>query len=210
MKTLYKSLLATAIMTAATTGANVAQAGASANVGFVSDYFYRGIDQQTSAAGSVGLDYDVNGFYVGTWAIDVGDGLEVDGYFGYGLDIGEVSLGIGFTGYYYTGEFDNDYEEINLTAGFGPISLEYSIGEYDADPTEDYTFAAITYEYEGFYGTYGTFGEDFDGSYFEVGYGTTISDIDFGVALILNDEDLSNTGEKDESLVFSISKTFDL
>lgn len=212
MKTLSKTLLATAIVAASTTGANLAQAEGefSANVGLVSDYYFRGIDQGTSATGSAGLDYEVSGFYVGTWAADVGDGLEIDGYFGYGFEVGDFSFGVGFTGYYYTGDFDDDYEEINLTGGYGPVSLEYTIGEYDSDPSQDYTFAAITVEHSGFYGTYGVFGDDFDGEYVEVGYGTTISEIDFGVAIIRNDEDLSGTGENDESLVFSIAKTFDL
>ena len=72
----------------------IAQADWSANVGYASEYHFRGILQKTSSA-SGGLDYESGGFYVGTWAADVGDGLEVDGYFGYGTEIGEVSLGIG-------------------------------------------------------------------------------------------------------------------
>ena len=211
MKNFSKTVLATAIAAASITASTTAQAGFSANVGLVSDYFFRGIDQGTSATGSAGLDFEHGGFYVGTWAADVSDGLEVDGYFGYGLELGDFSIGAGFTGYYYTGDFDDDYEEINLTAGYGPVSVEYTIGEYDTDPeTQDYTFAAVTVEHNGFYGTYGTFGDDFDGDYFEVGYGTTISDIDYGVAIIFNDEDLSSTDESDESLVFSIGKSFDL
>ena len=33
----------------------------------------------------MGADYENGGFYIGTWAADVGDGLEVDYYFGYGV-----------------------------------------------------------------------------------------------------------------------------
>ena len=59
------------------------------------------------------MDYENGGFYIGTWAADVGDGLEVDGYFGYGIETESgFSVGLGFTGY-YTGEFDDTYEEIN-------------------------------------------------------------------------------------------------
>jgi hypothetical protein len=75
-------------------------------------------------------------------------------------------------------------------------------------PTQDYTFAALTFEHEGFYGTYGTFSQDFDGSYLELGYGTTISEIDFGISLILANDDL--VGNDDESLIFTIGKSFDL
>ena len=186
-----------------------AQADWSANLGYMSEYHFRGILQKVSSV-SGGLDYETGGFYVGTWAADVGDGLEVDGYFGYGLDIGDVSLSIGYTGYFYTGDFDDTYQEINLGAGFGPLSLDVAIGEYEnfSGPTQDYTFAALTFEHNGFYGTYGTFSQDADGDYLELGYGTTVSDIDLGIALILANDDL--VGDDDESLVFTIGKTFDL
>ncbi len=90
------------------------------------------------------------------------------------------------------------------------MSLDVAIGEYEnfAGPTQDYTFAALTFEHEGFYGTYGTFSQDFDGDYLELGYGTTISEIDFGIALVLANDDL--IGEDDESLIFTIGKSFDL
>jgi uncharacterized protein (TIGR02001 family) len=169
-----------------------AQADWSANLGYMSEYHFRGILQKVSSV-SGGIDYEAGGFYVGTWAADVGDGLEVDGYFGYGLDLGELSLSIGYTGYFYTGDFDDTYQEINLGAGFGPVSLDVAVGEYDnrTGPTLDYTFAALTLEHNGFYGTYGTF-----------------SDIDLGIALILANDDL--IGDDDESLVFTIGKSFDL
>jgi uncharacterized protein (TIGR02001 family) len=186
-----------------------AQADWSANIGYMSEYHFRGILQKVSSA-SGGVDYEAGGFYIGTWAADVGDGLEVDGYLGYGLDIGEVSLSIGYTGYFYTGDFDGTYQEINLGAGFGPVSLDVAVGEYDnpTGPTQDYTFAALTFEHNGFYGTYGTFSQDADGDYLELGYGTTVSEIDLGIALILANDDL--IGDEDESLVFTIGKTFDL
>ncbi len=216
MKNISKNLLTVAIVTASAASSQYVYAGASANVGLVSDYFFRGVDQGTSASGSAGLDYENSGFYVGTWAIDVGDGLEVDGYFGYGVDIGPVNLGVGFTGYYYTGDFDEDYEEINLTAGYGPVSIEYTIGEYDgnfgSDPDDDeYDFFGLTYEYKDFYATYGLFGQDAEGDYLEAGYSKDFGGFDAGVAFIfgLDDGPDSLTGE-DESLVFSVSKTIDL
>ncbi len=191
----------------ATTGA--ANADFSANVGFASEYYYRGFFQKNSSA-SAGLDYDSSGFNIGAWAADVGDGLEVDIYGGYGTDVGDVSLSVGFTGYYYTGDFDDTYQEINLGAGFEGLSLDVAIGEYDnfAGPTQDYTFASLTYERNGFYGKYGTFSQDFDGSYFEAGYGTTVSEIDLGLSLIFADSDIA--GDSDEAIVFTIGKVFDL
>ena len=95
-----------------------AQADLTGNLGYMSEYHFRGILQKVSSV-SGGLDYESGGFYVGTWAADVGDGLEVDGYFGYGADVGDVSLSVGYTGYFYTGDFDDTYQEINLGAGIG-------------------------------------------------------------------------------------------
>ena len=51
------------------------EAELSANVGFASEYFYRGIPQKGSSA-SGGLDLAVSKVYLGTWAADVGDGNE--------------------------------------------------------------------------------------------------------------------------------------
>ena len=191
----------------ATSGA--ANADFSANVGFASEYYYRGFFQESNSA-SAGLDFDAAGFNVGTWAADVGDGLEIDLYGGYGADIGSFNFSVGFTGYYYTGDFDDTYQEINLGAGIGGFSLDVAVGEYEnfAGPTQDYTFASLTYELNGFYGKYGTFSQDFDGSYFEAGYGTTVAKIDLGISLIFSDSDIA--GDNDEAIVFTIGKAFDL
>ncbi len=194
--------------------ATPARAEISANIGLLSDYFYRGIIQNTTATTNGGVDFEQGGFYLGTWAADVEDGLEVDVYGGYNYEFeGGFTLGGGFTGYYYTGDFDDTYREINLNASYGIVSFEYSFGEYDnfGGPDLDYDFTAITVEKNGFYGKYGTFGDDFDGDYFEFGYGTEIGGFDAGVYILFNDKDLDlETGDGTESIVFSISKSFSL
>ena len=217
MKALTR-LGAAAVIAASAFGATnaYAEGEVSYNIGFVSEYYFRGIKQKDSSA-SAGMDYENGGFYIGTWAADVGDGLEVDGYFGYGIETeGGFSASLGFTGYYYTGEFDDTYEEINLNLGYGIASLEYSVGEWDGFGDDaDYDFIALTLESEsGFYGTYGSFGKDFGGDYIELGWGTTISDIDIGIAAILSSDELSDELDSDgdpeesEAIVFSISKSF--
>ena len=192
-------------------------ADVSYNIGWASEYHYRGILQKNSSA-SAGIDFEESGFYAGAWTADVGDGLEIDGYFGYGFESGDFSGSVGFTGYYYTGEFDDTYEEVNVNLGYSWVSLEYSFGSYDNfdGPEQDYDFLAGTVDFgdSGFYATYGTFGDDFDGDYIEVGYGVTISEIDFGVSVIrasdeLSDQlDSSGNPTEGESLVFTIGKSF--
>jgi uncharacterized protein (TIGR02001 family) len=193
--------------------ATTASADFSTNIGWASDYYYRGVFQKTSSANG-GLDYSKNGFYVGTWAADVGDGLEVDGYIGYGGEISEFTYGVGFTGYYYTGDFDDTYEEVNLSAGYSFLTLDYAVGRYQnfTGSSLDYNFYSVTFEYKGFYGKYAGFSQDFSGEYFEAGYGTTVADIDLGLSLIVNDKDLNvfSDSDGDETLIFTIGKSFDI
>jgi len=204
-----KHFLCTSVITTLLLGTGVAQAEWSANAGFASEYYYRGIFQESTSA-SGGLDFESGGFFAGAWAADVGDGLEVDGYFGYGADVGDVSLSIGFTGYFYTGDFDDTYQEINLGVGFGLFSFDVALGKYDNfdGPTQDYVFYSVTAEKNGFYGKLGGFSRDFEGQYFEAGYGTTLADIDLGVSLIFSNSDL--VGESDETIVFTLGKSFGL
>lgn len=204
-------LASAAIIAPATASAEV-----SYNMGYASEYYFRGVLQKTSSA-SAGIDFEQNGFYIGSWAADVGDGLEVDGYLGYGMEFDSgLSASIGYTGYFYTGEFDDTYSEVNLGVGYGMFSLEYSFGEWDGfGAAQDYDFLALSVEAEnGLYATVGTWGDDFDGDYLELGYGSTISEIDYGIALILSSKELSDqldsggmpTGS--EAILFSIGKTF--
>jgi uncharacterized protein (TIGR02001 family) len=205
-----KTVLRTGLLLSLISATGVANADWSANINYASEYYYRGFFQKNSSANG-GVDFESGGFYLGTWAADVGDGLEVDVYGGYGFDVGEFSLGAGFTGYYYTGDFDDTYQEINLNAAIAGFTLDVAVGQYDnfGGPTQDYTFYSLTYERSGFYGKYGAFSQDFSGSYFEAGYGTTISDIDLGLSLVFPDDDITGDG-RDEAIVFTIGKSFDL
>ena len=106
----------------------VSMAQVSANFGMVSDYIYRGIFQSSSSA-SAGLDYEhESGFYIGTWGADVGQGIETDLYFGIGGSAGDLGWGVGYTGYYYTDDWDDTYEEFNLGVSFGGLSLDVAVG----------------------------------------------------------------------------------
>jgi uncharacterized protein (TIGR02001 family) len=205
MNTIRKAGLAASLLAVS----SVASAQWSANIGFASEYYYRGIFQESTSANG-GVDYEKNGFFAGTWAADVGDGLEVDGYFGYGFAAGSVDLSVGYTGYFYTGDFDDTYQEINLGAAAGLFSFEVAVGQYDnfAGPTLDYTYYAATVEKNGFYGKIGGFARDFEGEYFEAGYSTSLAEVDLGVTFIYSNEDL--VGESDEALIFTVGKSFDL
>ena len=116
IKNLVPALVLSAVAVPATSMAET-----TANIGWVSEYLYRGVFQEDSSA-SAGVDYTHDsGFYLGTWGADVGLGLETDLYFGFaGGD--EFTYKIGYTGYYYTDDFDDTYNEINLGIGYGITS----------------------------------------------------------------------------------------
>ena len=208
MKTLAKILSVSVLVSGSLLTSPVVSADVSYNVGFVTEYYYRGIYQKNASA-SAGVDYEQNGFYAGAWTADVGDGLEIDGYLGFGAEVGDFSYGAGFTGYYYTGGFDETYEEVNLSAGYGPLSIGYSIGEWDGGGGTDYDFLQVSMDLgAGFYGLYGSFGDEVDGDYFEVGYGTTVGEIDLGVALIFPSDELEGTNNAaGEAITLSIGKS---
>jgi len=186
----------------------------SANIGYNSQYIYRGIPQKNSSAFG-GLDLAANGFYLGTWGADVGDGIEIDYYGGYGFNVGDFNFGVGGTLYTYTGDFDDTYKEINLSAGWKFLTFDAAIGKYDnfSGPTLDYQFYSLTAEYKGFYGKVGWFADDFDGTYIEGGYGNTLTvketDLfEYAFAVIYSDSTLLG-GDSDTNLVLTLKKTFD-
>lgn len=219
MKQMNKSIVLGSVLAATMVSSGTVFAGGlSGNVGLVSDYFFRGIDQESGATASAGLDYDMgNGIALGIWGADVLDGIEYDLYGSYSGEVKEFSYSVGFTTYNYTGEFDDTYKEINLSVGYGPVTLAHAIGKYETDPdTLDYSFTSLTVEQSGAYATFGKFGKDAEGKYVEVGYGTEVGGFDTGIAIINSDKDLSNQVDKngkptsEVSMVFSLSKSFDL
>ncbi len=212
MKPMTKALIAAGLMSASV----AANAGLSANIGAMSDYWFRGIDQTEGASVMGGVDYAAdNGIYVGLWAAsldapdttDDGEQVEYDIYGGYGNEIGGFSYSVGYTGYFYT-EGDVDFHELNLNFGYSFLSLEVTFGTEDGPSgydEADYSFVALTGEYEGAYLTYGDFGQDYEGDYVELGYGFSYEGLDMGVAYINADEDLGDGS----TVTFSISKTFE-
>ena len=189
-----------------------AQTEVSANVGWVSEYFYRGLPQKTSS-GSVGLDIEGPHAYLGTWAADVGDGNEVDLYAGVGTASSGFSVSVGGTGYFYTDGWDDTYLEGNLNAGYGALSAEYSLGSWRTtddqgqDDPQTYWFLGITLEGGGLYATFGTFGSDFEGEYFETGYGGSVGDLDLSAAWIYSTEKLLGDTTDNNQLVVSVGHT---
>ena len=183
----------------------------SANLGFMSDYMYRGIHQSSSSAMG-GFDIEYGSFYVGTWFADLqeggweapGDdshrGFEYDVYAGFGYDLTDsISASVGYTIYRYTDKganaFDDDYDEVNLGLGFAisedaSIAIDYAVGENTAtDQSEtDYDVLTIAVDYLGMYALFGTWGVSED----DTSAGEVDADwMEFGYSRTVGDFDLS-------------------
>jgi hypothetical protein len=106
-----------------------------ANVGYMSDYIFRGYYQAESVAFG-GLDIVTDsGFYMGTWGANVKQGLEYDIYLGYAGGGENFQWYAGLTGYYYTDEFDDTYEEANLGFTYGFMTVDFAVGDYNVQNT---------------------------------------------------------------------------
>ena len=106
-------------------------ADVSGSVGVDSDYFWRGVSQNNGdPATSLNLEYQGDGFYVGTWASDVnfaGDkDYEFDFYAGYALAVTDaVSIDVGLIHYTYD-TLKADLDEIYINVGVNNFSLSHA------------------------------------------------------------------------------------
>ncbi len=210
---MFKKLIGTGvILLAALQTQNALAQEWSANLGFNSEYIFRGIPQKSSSAFG-GVDFAAGGFSAGAWTADVGDGLEVDLYGAYAIEAGDWGFSVGGTWYTYTGGFDEDYLEANVGVSWKFLSFDAAFGRYDTDPSQDYQFYSVTASHNGFHGTIGTFAGDFDGTYYEAGYGNdlTVKEtylFDYGITVVYSDSTLLG-GDSDTNLNFQIMRTFD-
>jgi Bacterial protein of unknown function (Gcw_chp) len=223
--------LSTLALSAAMLVPTTSQAQVSGNIGWVSDYVFRGIYQADSSA-YVGFDYaGDSGFYAGTWWADVGLGTETDIYAGWQGGSDSLQFKAGYTGYRYLDDFDGDYDEINLGLYAGIFSLDIAIGNYSplTGSDSDYVFTSVTLAPEkGPYYKYGVFSGDFkddvlpgltkdggsSGDYFEIGYGWSFEDqgIDLSAALTYSSNlPVGGIGNPaDYILTFGIKKNFEM
>ena len=165
------------------------------NIGYMSDYWYRGVFQSESAV-NFGADIDTRSSYAGIWMVDVDQGIEMDVYLGTTFEILGFDSYAGVTGYYYSDNFDSDYEEFNTGLSYGGISYDYSVGNYKTATEQDYSWAEVTANLtDNLSFSYGEWGKDLKGSVTKVNYNRTISDIDVGLEVGKNDSDSTGTSK---------------
>lgn len=108
------------------------------NVGFASDYRFRGISQTyEDPAIQGGFDYaHSSGFYLGTWGSNVeslslnGANMEWDVYGGYTFNVGDVAVNVGGLYYWYPSQTNNavdiDTFEVYAGATWKWLNVKYS------------------------------------------------------------------------------------
>lgn len=228
MKTLGKAIAAASL--AALSVNATAVEGLSTTIGAVSDYYFRGTNLGDAAA-YASVDYEVGGFYAGVWAIDDGtggnDGLETDFYFGYGVDLDGVELGVGFNSYQYT--YSSDFEnEIVLSAAMEGFGIGLAFGEdSDREDTVDNDADYLVIELSYGSGPYGVVLGSYDidesdknmraeGEYkwFEVSYSAEVATFDvtatIGQRFDKESGGMDETSAGDNYLVLDVSKGFDI
>ena len=194
----------------------VGSAELSFNAGYVSQYVWRGEDQNdSSGAPSFGADlslpYDL---YLGTWtssaswATDMNQ--EVDIFGGISPSFGDIKFDLGYIQYRYPGADENNFGEFYLGASYAPEKKPYSFGVTYSD---DDTSKAENIEYSISYGmlsiTYGEYDTNDSTTsrdYTNVSLSKEYSGFEFGLTYTDVDWDTANT-YRDDFLVLSISKS---
>ena len=183
--------------------ADESSSAVSYNIGYMSEYWYRGYYMSESSV-SFGADVEMGNFYIGTWWADVDKGVEYDIYGGYNFSLMGVPMYAGFTGYYYSDNFDSDYQEINIGADMGFMSIDAAVdGEYQlAAGDQGYQHYTITvplsfvglpidYQYQTWTG------EAITGHNHELHYGMTVSGVDVGLMVGRNIDTSHASGLED-------------
>ena len=222
------NVAAVALSAAAVMPAQAEVEGLSANVGAVSDYYFRGVNLGDAGA-YAGIDYEAAGFYVGAWVIDDGgavpdatpggDGLEYDMYLGWAMETESgFGLNLGYTRYDYT--YTSDFEhELNLGLSMSGFALDVAVGQDDDDNGQDpvdYLFAGLSWSGDVFGATIGHWELDSEldneYNYIELSAGGEVATLDMAVSIGRNfgikgnGADVGSTGT--EYIVLDISKSF--
>ncbi len=142
MKKLTSTLIAAGVISGAAMSAPAMAEGPSANVGFVTDYVWRGDTQSDNkAAVQGGLDWEKDELSFGVWGSSLGTsfpGAELDVYGAY--NFGPVAVG---AIYYYYPEAGGNFYEVNVGGDLGPVSL---MASYNPDASTYYVEGGFSYE----------------------------------------------------------------
>ncbi len=221
MQNAIKHTALAAVLATGTMFTTVAQAASiEANVGFTTDYIWRGFTQNSGDTSfSGGVDYSTDGgFYVGTWVGDItwdGASYELDVYGGYAGEAGAMSYDVGYIQYMYPDKTtDADFGEVYVTLGTGPVSVSYYY-EVDNDDgsvdSGDNTYLSLDYGMDlsedwGLSLHYGIYDVDANADE-SIDMSLTLSKGDFSFSIVETD-DIAGPDDDDTRAVISYGMAF--
>ncbi len=210
----------------------------SANVGFVSEYSFRGI-QQADEGPAVQGGFDVShtsGFYAGVWGsnVDFNDGdeatMELDVYAGYSGDVGNFNYDIGAIYYSYPGaDTPREYDFYELSAAVGydfevfatSLAFNYSPDNFNETGDSEYLSLAVDvplphdFSLSGHVGyqwidDHANFGIAKDYADWSVGLGYNLEGFDLSVQYVDTnlDEPQDCLDGCDARVIFGVSRSF--
>ena len=190
------------------------------NIGYMSEYWYRGVYQAESSV-SFGADIEAGNFYAGTWWADVDKGMEYDIYAGLNFSMGPADMYLGVTGYYYSDNFDDDYEEVNFGIAMGNLAIDAAVGEYKkgvVGNTKDhnYSFTSATYDLTELTGlpltySFGAWGgSKLQGEVHTLSFTKKIEGVDVGLEIAKNSDDITGSASNKDTTfaLFTLGYSF--
>ncbi|MCZ4303937.1 TorF family putative porin [Zoogloeaceae bacterium G21618-S1] len=224
---MLKRSLCAAIALAGLTGTVLAEdSPISANVGFVSDYQYRGYSQtKENMAVQGGFDYaHASGFYAGVWGSNVSwldeGSLEVDVYGGFKNTLGDFGYDVGLLQYVYPGGKiggeSADTTEAYVGVSWKFLTFKYSyaftdlFGATNSDGSQYFDLSA-SHEVGGGFTLGAHLGRqkiENGTSYndWKVGVSKDYAGFSFGLNYV--DTDVDNDDNADARVILSVSKSF--
>lgn len=227
------SLILSAAIAAATVGSTAAQAEITGNIGFASNYIWRGMTQtvdQSAISGGVDWGHE-SGLYAGTWVSNVdfsgtGDGYEMDFYVGFAGESGDIGYDVGVATYAYPVTPNFNFTELYVTGSFSMITaglyltVDNASGNTGGIFVEDDLYLSISADVTDNISIYaGTYMFDNDGTGATgvgeadyMNYGASYSMGDFAFALDKNNAESSFYGPTADNMRASVtwSKGFEL
>ena len=190
------------------------------NIGYMSEYWYRGVYQAESSV-SFGADIEAGNFYAGTWWADVDKGMEYDIYAGLNFSMGPADMYLGVTGYYYSDNFDDDYEEVNFGIAMGNLSVDAAVGEYKKGVVgnakdHNYSFTSVAYDLTELTGlpltySFGAWGgSKLQGEVHTLSFSKTIEGVDVGLEVAKNSDDITGSASNKDTTfaLFTLGYSF--
>ncbi|OUT79656.1 MAG: hypothetical protein CBB82_00770 [Betaproteobacteria bacterium TMED22] len=211
------------LLTALTGSAMAADIGQgfdlSGNATITSEYFWRGMDQNSNAAafqGGLDLAHE-SGAYIGIWSspVNFSDGAssEVDYYGGFAFELNSIGIDVGMISYQYPGSIPNSsFEEAYLGLSGAMAGLDVGVTLYEGSSTAESATEFSVGTAVGDFGVSYTYGDyDNTGTYMAAVISKEFLSESFPIemALMYTEMDFDDaTADNEDGLILSASMGF--